>query len=221
MERHIPRALKVTILAIAVAVLLPACASGKRKAQCPVPDGVKCMGLADVYRNTENADFVAPPDDRKRRRNNAPAQTPAAVQQPAPNTPAASAPRRPVAYQPVTFAGAVQEGETLSVITQTTHASQPNQAVVQQQYAPPTADPVRAAAKVMRILVKAWEDESGSLHMPGTIFTEIEPRRWNVGSPTHHDTGGFRLLEGLGDKAAKESQASASGANAVANRPGS
>jgi len=62
----------------------------------------------------------------------------------------------------------------------------------------PQTDPVRAPAQVMRIVVLAWEDDTGSLHMPSTIFTEIEPRRWKVGSPAIQSSAGFRLFEGLG-----------------------
>ena len=226
MDRTAPATLKCTLMALAVIALMPACASAKKKAQCPVPDGVKCMGLADVYQRTENADHVSPVVEEKATRSRVdvrPAPAPAVTVQATPVTVTQPVgPRRPVAYQPVKYADAVQSGETLSVVVNAPNVQvQTASAPVAQQYAPPAAEPVRAEAKVMRILVSAWEDESGSLHMPGTIFTEIEPRRWNVGSPSRQDTGGYRLLEGLGDKAAKESQAPASSANAVANRPGS
>lgn len=225
MERHTPATLKCTLIALAIIAFMPACASAKKKSQCPVPDGVRCMALSDVYERTENADFVAPPSEEKPKRarvENPPAQAPVVQTQPVQVT-QPTGPRRPVAYQPVKYADAVQSGETLSVVVKAPNVQVPVAAPrpAVQQYAPPSAEPVRADAKVMRILVSAWEDESGSLHMPGTIFTEIEPRRWNVGSPAHQESGGYRLLEGLGDKAAKESQAPASSANAVANRPGS
>lgn len=41
--------------------------------------------------------------------------------------------------------------------------------------------PLRAEARVMRIWVAPWTDESGDLVMPGHIFTEIEGRRWTIG----------------------------------------
>lgn len=47
----------------------------------------------------------------------------------------------------------------------------------------PTIDspePVREAPRVMRIWVHPYEDSKGDLHMPGFIFTEIEPRRWAI-----------------------------------------
>jgi len=42
-------------------------------------------------------------------------------------------------------------------------------------------------------------------HLPLTIFTEIEPRRWKVGSPAIQSSAGFRLFEGLGTQAATPS----------------
>lgn len=41
--------------------------------------------------------------------------------------------------------------------------------------------PYRRPAVVMRIWIAPWEDDIGDLHMPGTIFTEVEGRRWQVG----------------------------------------
>jgi len=34
----------------------------------------------------------------------------------------------------------------------------------------------------MRIAIDPWEDVKGDLHVPGFIYTEIEPRRWEVGA---------------------------------------
>lgn len=42
--------------------------------------------------------------------------------------------------------------------------------------------PIRTQAVVMRIAIDPWEDESGDLHVPGFIYTEIEPRRWEIGA---------------------------------------
>lgn len=41
--------------------------------------------------------------------------------------------------------------------------------------------PVRSQARVMRVWVAPWEDQEGDLNAPGLVYTEIEPRRWNVG----------------------------------------
>lgn len=44
--------------------------------------------------------------------------------------------------------------------------------------------PVRSPARVMRIWVAAWEDTRGDLIVPGYLYTEIEPRRWEIGLPS-------------------------------------
>jgi len=41
--------------------------------------------------------------------------------------------------------------------------------------------PIRTQAVVMRIAVDPWEDENGDLWVPGYVYTEIEPRRWEIG----------------------------------------
>ncbi|NBA95295.1 type IV conjugative transfer system lipoprotein TraV [Pseudomonas sp. R5(2019)] len=52
--------------------------------------------------------------------------------------------------------------------------------------------PIRTPATVMRIGFAPWEDEKGDLNVPGYIYTEIAPRRWEVGverppeTPTLH-----------------------------------
>ena len=42
--------------------------------------------------------------------------------------------------------------------------------------------PIRTQAVVMRIAIDPWEDERGDLYVPGFIYTEIEPRRWEIGA---------------------------------------
>lgn len=42
--------------------------------------------------------------------------------------------------------------------------------------------PIRTQAVVMRIAVDPWEDEKGDLYVPGYIYTEVEPRRWEIGA---------------------------------------
>lgn len=41
--------------------------------------------------------------------------------------------------------------------------------------------PIRTPARIMRIAVNTWEDESRRLHGGQFVFTEIESRKWNVG----------------------------------------
>lgn len=42
--------------------------------------------------------------------------------------------------------------------------------------------PVRTPAQVMRVWVAPWENTSGDLVTTGYLYTEIEPRRWVLGS---------------------------------------
>ena len=37
-------------------------------------------------------------------------------------------------------------------------------------------------AKVMRIYIAPFEDNSGSLNMPGYVYVEVQKRRWSVGA---------------------------------------
>ena len=49
--------------------------------------------------------------------------------------------------------------------------------------------PVRSAAQVMRIWIAPWEDRAGDLHTPGLLFTEVTPRKWNVGETEFSGNG--------------------------------
>ncbi|HHS8915293.1 type IV conjugative transfer system lipoprotein TraV [Escherichia coli] len=48
----------------------------------------------------------------------------------------------------------------------------------------PTANPqpIRTPSQVMRVLVDPYESSDGDLNVPGYVYTEIEPRRWEVGA---------------------------------------
>lgn len=54
--------------------------------------------------------------------------------------------------------------------------------------------PIRTQAVVMRIAINPWDDENGDLHVPGFIYTEIEPRRWEIGSRTSKLQNALRPL---------------------------
>lgn len=54
--------------------------------------------------------------------------------------------------------------------------------------------PLRTPSHVMRIRLNYWESEDGNLHVPGYVYTEIEPRRWVVGL---HEPGGAKILHPL------------------------
>ncbi len=65
--------------------------------------------------------------------------------------------------------------------------------------------PIRSQAKVMRVWVAPYEDDSGDLNAPGLVYTEIEARKWNVGeglvrAPKHVSTlnGALVNMSGTG-----------------------
>ncbi|CUB06546.1 Type IV conjugative transfer system lipoprotein (TraV) [Marinomonas fungiae] len=41
--------------------------------------------------------------------------------------------------------------------------------------------PIRIPSRVMRIWIAPWEDERGDLNLSSYVYTEIEPRRWDIG----------------------------------------
>jgi len=66
------------------------------------------------------------------------------------------------------------------------------------------AVPIRTPARVMRIWVAPWETEDGDLHLAGTVYTEVEPRRWQVGLERPDVKQSIRPLETGGlEKAAR------------------
>ena len=67
--------------------------------------------------------------------------------------------------------------------------------------------PIRSQAKVMRVWVAPYEDDSGDLNAPGLVYTEIEARKWNVGeglvrAPKHVATlnGALSNMGGTGSR---------------------
>lgn len=44
--------------------------------------------------------------------------------------------------------------------------------------------PLRSSAKVLRIYIAPWEDKAGNLHSSNFIYTEIESRKWVMGTQT-------------------------------------
>lgn len=55
--------------------------------------------------------------------------------------------------------------------------------------------PIRTQAVVMRIAVDPWEDENGDLYVPGFIYTEIEPRRWEIGHRQQNATQTLKPMQ--------------------------
>ena len=71
--------------------------------------------------------------------------------------------------------------------------------------------PLRVPAQVMRVWIAPWEDTRGDLHAPGYVFTEIEPRRWTLGTPAAASPATIRPLQierrkGDGDTRKREAE---------------
>jgi len=220
---HLPR----LFAALALSAALSGCmSSGNKKARCPVPDGTRCMGLAEVYQRTETSSVPAPDlidvstragkkqaraerrqAKREAKRERASVKTTSAVTSTPHVTHYAHGHWSWVPAEKGTAGGDATDSASAGDATTTNdaapmqHQAIPTQAAYIAPAPAPQTDPVRAPAQVMRIVVSAWEDDTGSLHMPSTIFTEIEPRRWKVGSPAIQSSAGFRLFEGLGTQA--------------------
>jgi len=47
--------------------------------------------------------------------------------------------------------------------------------------------PIREPAKVMRIWIAPWEDQSGNLMVSNYVYTEVENRRWSIGGTAMDD----------------------------------
>lgn len=55
--------------------------------------------------------------------------------------------------------------------------------------------PLRTPARVMRIWINAWEGKNSDLQVFGLVYTEIEPRRWQIGLPAPRQPTELILLE--------------------------
>lgn len=163
-----------------------------RKFSCPLPDKRACMSAEQVYNATNNGAQLS-----------ADGQPVEAVVVPAQKEPT---PIEAVGGQPVavpnrccepTRTAVTVKGDTLAVASPIIAPTQQVAAVpVRQEMVLRTAreEPYRTPAKVMRIYVASWEDESGDLHMGGYLFSEIEPRKWTVGVRQRASSDGYRLL---------------------------
>lgn len=149
-----------TISAILL-VTLSACSTiGEKEFSCPGrPAGVRCMSATEVYRATQNTDFVEPtaeaplgdaPEGRDPSKHHSSAK-------PSSATKSRPAPQKPDSHEIVTA-----RAESIT----------------------PAVDrpiPIRTPAKVMRAWIAPWEDARGVLHTGGYAFIEIESRRWSFG----------------------------------------
>ncbi len=169
-----------------------------KKFSCPMPNGTTCKSVEEIYEATNFKDNLSTTSTK-------PVQV--AAPPPAPLSPipvaGASVPTPYRCCQPVRTDVTVV-GDTLAVASPGPgYTGYQATAPVVRTAAPvastvsvavPRSDAYRQPAKVMRIYVNPWEDESGDLHMGGYVLTEVEPRRWSVGvqAPAVSDT--FRLV---------------------------
>lgn len=61
-----------------------------------------------------------------------------------------------------------------------------------------TAAPYRSAPRVLKIWLAPYEDTEGDLHLPGTVYTELESRRWMLGQAVPKGTSVLKPLKASG-----------------------
>ena len=61
-----------------------------------------------------------------------------------------------------------------------------------------TAAPYRSAPRVLKIWLAPYEDTEGDLHLPGTVYTELESRRWMIGQAVPKGTSVLKPLKASG-----------------------
>jgi conjugal transfer pilus assembly protein TraV len=55
--------------------------------------------------------------------------------------------------------------------------------------------PIRSPAQVLRIFFAPWEDDQGNLHFSGMVFSEVQPRRWEIGLPAEKESAVMKPLQ--------------------------
>lgn len=55
--------------------------------------------------------------------------------------------------------------------------------------------PIRTPSMTMRIFVSPFEDVEGDLVVPGLVYTDVEQRRWVIGSPVQARKNTLRPLQ--------------------------
>src|SRR5690606_2553937 len=151
--------LRVFVLAL-LSTLVTGCANmlnvGASEYSCSgMPEGVTCVSARDVYTATESSDYQT---QLMREQNAAQAEK--------------DGPKRPLRRTQETAA----EAPVAPQLRPEPGLNAPIPARTQNPL------PIRTQAVVMRIAVDPWEDEKGDLDGPGYIYTEIEPRRWEIGA---------------------------------------
>lgn len=80
--------------------------------------------------------------------------------------------------------------------------------------------PIREQARVMRVWIAPWVDTNGNLTMASRVYTEIEPKRWSVGTEAESTSTNFYPLQVQSPAPAPTSQTSASTPGLPAATPG-
>lgn len=184
----------VLIALVSLCIVTSTAHARGRKFSCPMPDKRACMSTEQVYNRTHNGAKLDPNGEQK--------QEAVVIKEVQVMRPIEAVGGIPVEVpnrccEPTRTAVSIK-GETLAVaspVVVPTHAD-PGASAGRGDMVIRTArnEPFRTPAQVMRIYIASWEDESGDLHMGGYMFSEIEPRKWNVGIRHVDTTANYRLL---------------------------
>ncbi|MGP9551950.1 MULTISPECIES: type IV conjugative transfer system lipoprotein TraV [Halomonas] len=133
-------------------------------------DGLGCMSVRDVYAATNDSAFDTAALDSAH----------AVAQESRQRAPAR--PKSPREH----FARHGSSADALPAIDALPDSHGIDPLDVPQNYVAPRLPdqpvPVRTPAQVMRVWVAPWENTSGDLVTTGYLYTEIEPRRWVLGT---------------------------------------
>lgn len=160
-----------------------------------VPDGVRCLGVHDVYRLTDGDDYKeqihrvaveATGTEVKGRSSLLGKFKGKKTGQPrvGPKTMNTKPTDKP---EPEENDGS----ETVEVETRREIRYTPT--VVTREVRAPI--PVRVPARIMRVLISPWESEDDALHVPGYVYLEIEKRKWTIGDRAKASTTTLRPLQ--------------------------
>lgn len=153
------------IAALGAGSLLTGCASvlsvGSPEYGCSgLPEGVQCMSAREVYSLTEQPGPVR--------------ADPKSIEEDG------GAADRAAKASLISRKGG--DAEVASVSSEWSHPDARNTHPMAS--APLSQDPmpIRTRAKIMRIWIAPWESTNGDLHVSGMVFTELDQRRWNIGT---------------------------------------
>lgn len=155
---------------LSAAGALTGCMSSGGKFACPAPNGVTCMSPTEIYEATNSRTHLEgqiAPRDRDALGNGAGQPVDATGDALSLGAPAAAQPR----------ATLLSAGDSLALVPNSSPSAGYSTGLNG------GTEALRVPARVMRIWVSPWTDDAGDLHMPGFIYTEVEGRRWAVGTP--------------------------------------